>query len=346
MSPDYAVFEELPVEARQVLECQFSEWYPKFLENTWPSIIIKPLAKGFLDYLNSDGIRIPYGGDDKVEQNSNNEYSDWSDAEDEIDIPSNEEMNPDFQKFHQNVEKGIAELGGSVTPKLNWSAPKDATWMMPNNSLECRSPSDVYLLLKSSDHIVHDLDHPYDICTNNEVVPVPKFELVLRKWLPINPALEFRVFVRNGSIIGVSQRDLNHYMFLAPMRQRLGEVIDHFYNTIVKPKLTGQDFVLDLYVSQPFMEVSIVDFNVFARQTDSLLFTWNELLLHPLDHNYELRLVTETNVRRFNKKQYNESQVPIDVISAVQNPDTLVELARSSQHQEAIEPENSEESIT
>lgn len=346
MSEEYAVFEELPVEPKDVLDCQFSEWYSKFSEHTWPSIIIKPLAKEFLDYLNSDGIKIPHGYDNKVEQNSNNEYSDWSDAEEETEVHSNEELSPGFREFHQTIEKSIAKLGGSVIPKLNWSAPKDAVWMMPNNSLECRTPSDIYLLLKSSDHIVHDLDHPYDICTNNEEVSTPKFELVLRKWVPINPALEFRVFVRNGFIIGVSQRDLNHYIFLEPMRQRLGEVIENFYNTIVKPKLGSPDFVLDLYVSQPSMEVTIVDFNVFARQTDSLLFTWNELLLSPLHHNYELRLVTENNVARFNKKQYNESQVPIDVISAVQNPDTLVELARSSQQQQAVEPENSQQSIT
>lgn len=38
--------------------------------------------------------------------------------------------------------------------------------MVPGPALKCQSPADVYLLLKSSDFIAHDLDHAFDECAD------------------------------------------------------------------------------------------------------------------------------------------------------------------------------------
>jgi hypothetical protein len=66
--------------------------------------------------------------------------------------------------LHDKIKSTIAELDGSVVPKLNWSAPKDATWISATNSMECQVPNDIYLLLKSSDFVTHDLEHAFDDC--------------------------------------------------------------------------------------------------------------------------------------------------------------------------------------
>ena len=66
--------------------------------------------------------------------------------------------------LHDKIKATIDELDGSVVPKLNWSAPKDATWISATNSMECQTPNDIYLLLKSSDFITHDLEHAFDDC--------------------------------------------------------------------------------------------------------------------------------------------------------------------------------------
>ena len=62
-----------------------------------------------------------------------------------------EEESPDpsanWRDTHEAIERTIEELGGKVAPKLNWSAPKDATWIAATNSMECRTPNDIYLLL-------------------------------------------------------------------------------------------------------------------------------------------------------------------------------------------------------
>ena len=38
--------------------------------------------------------------------------------------------------------------------------PQDATWMSFNGTIRCTSPYDVFLLLKSSDFVTHDLTQP------------------------------------------------------------------------------------------------------------------------------------------------------------------------------------------
>lgn len=200
---------------------------------------------------------------------------------------------------------------------MNWSAPKDATWMSPTNDLECRSPNDIYLLLKSSDFVTHDLEHAYDDCvdeafheatrpspdkdTKTETTPetpapvqgrgvtsdtpsqplqqadIPYY-LILRKYINLNPALEFRCFVKNNSLIGICQRDLNHFEFLFQMRDDLRAKIELFFDRNLKGKFPDPSFVFDVYIPPPHEKVWLVDINPWALRTDPLIFSWSELL--------------------------------------------------------------------
>lgn|SRR6185312_14339643 len=84
---------------------------------------------------------------------------------------------------------------------------QDATWISTTNTLKCNSPSDIFLLLKSSDFIAHDLDHAFEECyyESEDVsrkLPSDEFELVLRKWYDVAPSMEFRCFVKDNEIVG------------------------------------------------------------------------------------------------------------------------------------------------
>lgn len=337
---EYSTFEDIVVSPEEILACSYSQWYPLFKSHTVESKIIAPLPKQFLEYLASESIKLPAQGDyiQNIEINSENEYSDWE--EDEHDTEDDDEPNrvistSDFKELHESIVKHIQELGGKVTPKLNWSAPKDAKWIMPDNSIRCNHVNDVYLLLNSSDHIVDDLDYPFAASETKPAEDV-QYELVLRKWLDVNPALEFRVFVKESKIVGISQRDLNHYIYLESIQDKLKDkILEFIYNSVVpnlKNKLSLDKYIVDVYVPRPYNKVNIIDVNPFTRKTDPLLFTWNELLLIDTagedTDNYEFRLVNETNLGRFAKKEYSESQVPLDVVDAAMNTDSMVELAR------------------
>lgn len=93
--------------------------------------------------------------------------------------------------------------------------------------MKCTSPFDVFLLLKSSDFINHDLNHAYDDC--QDPLTTRKFDLVLRKWYDLQPSMEFRCFVKNQDIIGICQRDLNYYDFLPAMKDDIELLIYRFF---------------------------------------------------------------------------------------------------------------------
>ena len=191
-------------------------------------------------------------------------------------------------------------------PKLNWSAPKDATWIAATNSMECRTPNDIYLLLKSSDFITHDLEQVFHDCeedddssddasetssqgTSSEEEPLEEhyddelakipYHLILRKTVPNwNPALEFRCFVRSRHLLCISQRDLNHYSFLPPLIPKLRSSIQTFFEKNLKNTFEDENFVFDVYIPGPYERVWLVDINPWAPRTDPLLFSWLEIL--------------------------------------------------------------------
>lgn len=74
--------------------------------------------------------------------------------------------------------------------------------MLPLSSpLKCTSPSDVYVLLKSSDFINHDLSAASVFTGCTDSAPY-ELELVLRKWYPIDRSRELRCFVRRNVLVG------------------------------------------------------------------------------------------------------------------------------------------------
>ena len=74
-------------------------------------------------------------------------------TEDEVD-----QTLPEFPEFEQSIKQAIQKYH-FVFPKLNWSACDDAKWIQCNGD-KCANLSEVFLLLKSSDKIVHDLTEP------------------------------------------------------------------------------------------------------------------------------------------------------------------------------------------
>ncbi|KAJ4990638.1 cell cycle control protein cdc123 [Stagonosporopsis vannaccii] len=268
-----------PVTKQHILNCSYHSWHPKYRAIT-PKARLVPLPPAFLDYLRSDGIVLP------PEEIDNATWSDddsgiFSGA-DNNDGGEEEDLDPSvhWRDTHEAIESTIEELGGKVAPKLNWSAPKDATWIAATNSMECSSPNDIYLLLKSSDFVTHDLAHAFDDTADQTTTPDPEiaYHLVLRKWINLNPSVEFRCFVRNRQLIALCQRDLNHFDFLFNMQDKLRQLIQDFFDAKLRDTFPDPNFTFDVYIPPPHDRVWVVDFNPWAMRTDPLLFSWMELL--------------------------------------------------------------------
>ncbi|ODV85615.1 hypothetical protein CANARDRAFT_7722 [[Candida] arabinofermentans NRRL YB-2248] len=336
---DVALFAEIPLTKQDILNCSYSNWYNKFNKHTLSRVeILKPIPKEFVDYLASDEFTLPKEAPHesslftKPRCNSDNEYSDWED--DELVETSNNSKRPDptlkFNDFHNDVKRVFTEFK-SVAPKLNWSAPQDSTWIMVNKTMQCHSPSDVYLLLKSSDYINHDLYHAFDGLDDQTPVEPSTFdyELVLREWVDVNPSMEFRCFVRDRQLIAISQRDLNYYDFLEEIQDQVLEKIAMFFDDVLLPKFDSNSFVFDVYIPKTIAKVFLIDINPFARKTDSLLFSWHELAtLKVDDDDVKFRLVTKYNTGQFASKAHGQNHVPKDVLDASLDTAGMIELAQ------------------
>ena len=221
-----------------------------------------------------------------------------SDSEEPINNTARQPPNIRFPALHDEITSAITSLGGAACPKLNWSSPKDATWISRHpNTMKCTSANDVYILLKSSSFITHDLDHAFDDTApasspspnphNPEFTPV----LVLRQFFNPLPSLEFRCFVKSRTLVAITQRDMNYYAFLDGLRP---QIIRQVRQLFAKMRLTFPDasWVFDVYIPEADYDdddaeggerkvlgrARLIDINPWAPRTDTLLFDWSELL--------------------------------------------------------------------
>jgi hypothetical protein len=283
----------LPLKKQHILNCSYHSWHPRYRTIT-PKARLVPLTAPFLAYLRSDGIILP-DDDDSTPVAWSDEDSGIESATDNPDDSSDEEgedIAAEWRDVHQAIKSTIAELDGKVVPKLNWSAPKDATWISATNSMECREPSEIYLLLKSSDFITHDLEHAFDDCDESDPDPDIPYHLVLRKYVQLNPSLEYRCFVRNRQLIALCQRDLNHFEFLIEMKDRFRDKIQDFFDKSLRDTFPDENFAFDVYIPPPHNRVWLIDVNPWAQRTDPLLFSWLELLTMTVPEQNEPKVVS------------------------------------------------------
>jgi hypothetical protein len=310
-----------PLTASHILNCSFHSWYPK-LRQVSPKARLIPLTQPFLDYLRADGIVLP----PDVRRDDDSGYSD---SEDDEDVAEH------WRDVHDNIVATVRELGKAV-PKLNWSAPKDATWMSPTNDMECRSANDVYLLLKSSDFVTHDLEQAFDGCEDTANIP---YHLVLRKAFNLNPSLEFRCFVRDRQLIAISQREMNHFDFLFELREKFKALIEDFMEDNLLQNFPDPNLVFDVYIPPPHKKVWLIDINPWAPRTDPLLFSWLELLTLevPNDDDAEVeedifdpefRLVKrdDPEAYQFASTKYSAHKLPKDVVDASMTPEGMKDM--------------------
>jgi hypothetical protein len=202
---------------------------------------------------------------------------------------NNKELSEEFMK---SIEDAIIKLGGCVHPKLTWSAPTDAVWLT-QFSTKCMNANEVVLLLQSSDRVAHDLDGgAYAHCEDCDVgdndcledVAEEKHSLTLRKHSStLELSREFRAFVVDGEIRGISQRDVSSfYPFLITERKKIGNTIERFWKETIKPTIWHRNcavgYCVDLVLSNDNAKVRfIIDFNPFGGATLPLLFSYEEL---------------------------------------------------------------------
>ncbi|CAK9156119.1 unnamed protein product [Ilex paraguariensis] len=267
----------------EVNRCQIQEWFPKF-KSVSIKTVIQELPEAFIQYLLDDSgpflLPLSISNDDalpnrihKPEEEEDYVVSEGSEDESERASPP-----PCFPELELKIKEAIESLGGSVFPKLNWSAPKDSAWISSTGNLKCTSFSEIALLFRSSDSLIHDLCHAYDSCIDKTGSRPLNFFLALRKWYPsLRPEMEFRCFVWNHVLVGISQREVtSFYPALLEKKSILEAMILDFFEENVRMRFESENYTFDVYVNKDG-RVKLLDFNPWGAFTLPLLFTWEEL---------------------------------------------------------------------
>ncbi|KAF3561885.1 hypothetical protein DY000_02010978 [Brassica cretica] len=275
----------------EVNRCQIQNWYPKFKSLTIKTKLHK-LPESFVNYLLDDSgpFLLPSSVTNENAMPNGIHNPEEEEEEDETDPP------PSFPELEIEIKNSIEALGGSIFPKLNWSAPKDAAWISPSQSLSCSCFSEIALLLRSSDSILHDLCEAYDSCSDNKAASSRRrpesFFLALRKWYPsLKPEMEFRCFVKGNELVGVCQREVTtFYPVVVSEKEVLKGLIEEFFDGNVRSVFELEDYVFDVYVTKE-RRVKVVDFNTWCGSTLPLMFSWEELEGFRVGGELELRIV-------------------------------------------------------
>lgn len=256
--------------------CSIDRWYDALRADTIRTVII-PLPAGFVEYLLSDGVVLP--DDDADAEGFSGSDEDASDGSGEVA--------PRFPEVEAAITSAIRRCGGACFPKLNWSAPSDAAWVL-GGSLKCVNLRDVLLLLKSSDRVAHDLCYDRQAHeTSNAAGAMStstsssfRWVLALRRWCNLRPAGEFRCFgsAHGAVLLAACQRDrFTHYPFLETSKARVLVLLQQFARarTLGRATLPAR-IVWDVYVDAE-EKVHLVDVSPWEEATDPLLFEWDEL---------------------------------------------------------------------
>lgn len=282
----------------EVNRCQIQEWYPKF-KSVSIRTLIHELPESFVQYLRDDSgpflLPLSISNEDALPNRIHNpeEEEDFVVSEGSGDESEKTSPPPSFPELEFQIKESIETLGGAVFPKLNWSSPKDSAWISSTGTLKCTSFSEIALLLRSSDSLVHDLRHAYDSCIDKTSSRPSNFFLALRKWAPsLQPAMEFRCFVRVHQLVGISQREVTgFYPSICEQKNELKMAIQEFFTDEVRLKFDLENYTFDVYVREDG-RVKLLDFNPWGAFTLPLLFTWEELGKDSEDGNtLEFRMV-------------------------------------------------------
>lgn len=351
------------------IQCSITQWYYNFKDITFRTKLLA-LSQKFVKFLEQDSIVVPESFFPKYQKSSDDDIDDskWDDDGDESDdddSKKSDQIKVEDLKEVDLIQKVLDETG-VVFIKTNWSSPQDATWMIADGTLKCKTVGEVLLLLKSSDFVSHDLNqiealekmktlYQNDSLCQKHLIKKPPLNqnefsglfLALRQYYNLNPGMEFRCFIRNRKLVGISQREhTRFFQFLPSQREKFQQIIEILFNENIKDKFTLSNFVFDVYIDQKDRGW-LLDFNPWTSTTDSLLFDWGE---HPLSEQtsnsdqlsvdlqvtprVEFRIIErKEDVRAIPSSKYTHNRVPQDMfdVSSAEAIASFAEFVKSTQ---------------
>jgi len=229
---------------------------PTYLEN-WP------LA---LRVLSVDQVDVPLTVKEAGDLGSN--VSEWSGCFGDPPLR-------DISSIVAKLEDAMGHFPEGAFVRLGSRSPKDS-WLGFREGFRCRNARKaITLLTDASERMADDLQ----LAIAQDYPP----HIFLREWIDIPAWAEFRCFVRNSQLVGISQYDYvrgMHYPEVDANRESVCGIIQKFFQQRFRGACHLSDVVFDVFVSPTvpgqLWGVALLEINPFLNLTDPCLFSWQD----------------------------------------------------------------------
>lgn len=231
-----------------------------------------------------------------------------------------------------NIQEAISEALSKheyVFVKLNNKSATDASFMV--TQLKCFTIDEIIMIIKGSQRIMDNFDYNND---NNNI-------LILKEWYKIEHRNEFRCFVANNQLKGISQRYLDLYEKYEEdeLKNIKTRIIDFINNDIseginslvteIKKENNEIYIIFDLVYLQKKDKIKIIDIEIDKETLTEnlkedeeenehehklkLYDSWDELKKVEKVEDIELRYIQNENDERIVKPSENINQFPLEL---------------------------------
>jgi D123 len=193
------------------------------------------------------------------------------------------------EELHAKIRRVMQSAGvEGVFVRLGSRSPKDSYWWWHHEDRDglsapwpITSGADAMNLLReTSERVNDDLLEAYALNYSPHIW--------VRAWENIDPATEFRCFVKGRNLLAISQYDYmggRVYPQLTRDRALYVSAIKTLFSKRIKPVLHMDDVVVDMYVRITQLpsgrgrkaSATLLELNPYFELTDPCLFTWEDL---------------------------------------------------------------------
>ncbi|CED83305.1 Uncharacterized conserved protein [Phaffia rhodozyma] len=319
---------------------RFSEWYPVFRRVSIRGTVFKFSPEEqvtFTKWFDEDGMRLPDGVLlEDLESHDDDADDDDDDDDDDVaddDSSSSSSSTPpvySLPRLTSHIASTFTTFKPSgVFPKLNSVCPQDAQWILPFPlPMKCPSIEDLFMVLKASglmngvmealNQTRTDGEEAVDGVIEDETEDQGQgelLEMVLKKWYDLDRSREFRMFIRDNTLLGICQRDTNFYEHLVDpdTQAKIHQSLLEFFDTTIRGKFAGgPDYVVDVYMTSNLSSAHIVDFSPYHPfHTSPLLFSYEQL------HELYLSTLSSPSCTGSESSSLSRDSHPIDALSAL-----------------------------
>lgn len=181
------------------------------------------------------------------------------------------EHTPKSEEVQSIVENIMKDFDCPVFVKLLSRSPKD--WLIDMETLKMNPINNAAELLNALGCSMRTFEDLVHLCKMNI-----ENNIIIRPYIDIPPENEWRCFVKNNKVIGISQY---HYQrkfdYSKEFITELPDRIINFINDIVVPNILVSDFVVDLVIEQD--KVVILETNPYGLSDPCLYESYENLEL-------------------------------------------------------------------